>query len=58
MSASMASDPSVEGSLADGSVVAAPEGLGAAPMASAGFLKSIDGLVRSRAKMFGGMVVR
>jgi hypothetical protein len=53
----MASGPSVEGSLADGSTVAAPEDSGAAPMASAGLLKSTDGLVRLRAKTFGGTVV-
>ena len=58
MSVSMASGPSAEGSSANGSTVAAPEGSGAALMASAGFLKSTDGLVRSRAKTFGGTVVR
>ena len=56
-SVSMASGSSVEGSSADGPVVAAPEGPGAAPTASARFLKSTDGLARSRVKMFGGMVV-
>ena len=58
MSVSMASGPSVEGSSADGPVVAAPEGPGATPTASAGFWKSTDGLARSRVKTFGGTVVR
>ena len=53
----MASDTSAEGSLDDGSTVSAPEGSGAASMAFAWFLKLMDGLVRSRAKTFGGTVV-
>ena len=58
MLVSMASGSSVEGFLADGSTATAPEGSGAAPMDSAGFPKSRDGLARSRAKTFGGTVVR
>ena len=57
MSVSMASGSSVEGSLADGSTAAAPEGWGAAPVASAGFLKSMDGMAMSRVKTFGGTAV-
>jgi len=50
VSFSMASDSLAEGFPTEGSADEGPD--------SAGFLKSTDGLARSRAKMFGGTVVR